>query len=234
MSKLKNSIIFFIIVIIFLYIATISLNKKTIDNYQNLNEREKNINNLRGLLWASYITNTVVSVYLLIRLSSKSMFIITILILLLNTALIIHEEYMLTASYNKKNIDEEGFKSMYVETTVITVINILMLLSLIYHTKELVPSEKESKIYKPKYETIQYEYTEENGVVYPSMLNSNKPILKPTSKISYKNVFQKKPIKVYIDPSLIPSRKPIKSLRPKKNKNLFEKTEYSYVNPLLL
>ena len=146
MSQLNKSIIFFIIVIICLYIATILLNKNTIDNYQNLNEREKNITNLRGLLWISYTTSTVISIYLLVKLFSKtgfynnkSMFIITILILLLNTALNIHEEYMLKDSY--KNMNEDGFNSIYVETTVITVINILMLLSLMY-TKEIVPKLK--------------------------------------------------------------------------------------------
>ena len=99
---MKNGIILFIFLIIGLYIGTITLNKKTIDDYSNISERDKNLNNLRGLTWASYITTTVITIYLLIKLFSKtgfyynkSMFVITILILLLNTALTMHEDILL-------------------------------------------------------------------------------------------------------------------------------------------
>ena len=95
---MKNGVTFFIMLIIGLYIATIYLNKKTIDNYSSISERDKNLNNLRGLFWSSYITSTVITIYLLIKLYSKkgfyynkSAFVITILILLLNKGFIINE-----------------------------------------------------------------------------------------------------------------------------------------------
>jgi hypothetical protein len=214
----------FIILIIGLYIGTIGLNKKTIEDYSNINERDKNLNNLRGILWASYITTTIITIYLLIKLFSKtgfyynkSMFIITILILLLNTGLTIQQENILRELLTKINT-ENNLNNIYVMSTIMTVINVISLLTLMY-------TNEDSKIYKPDYETIQYEYTQEGGKILPSLLRSNKPI-RPTKNVSYENVFQNKPIKSsnsYISQSLMPS------------KNVFQgAVEDSYINPLLL
>ena len=126
----------FIVLIIGLYIGIISLNKETIDIYSNISERDKNLNNLRGLTWASYITTTVITIYLLIRMFSKtgfyynkSMFVITILILLLNTALTIHEDILLKESLIKINT-EHNLKNIYVTSTIMIVINVISLVSL--------------------------------------------------------------------------------------------------------
>jgi hypothetical protein len=191
MIQIKNGIILFIVLIIGLYIGTITLNKKTIDDYSNISERDKNLNNLRGLTWASYITTTVITIYLLIKLFSKtgfyynkSMFVITILILLLNTALTIHEEILLKDLLIKINT-EHNLNNIYVTSTIMIVINVISLVSLMYINDN-------SKIYTPNYKTMQYEYTQEGGKILPTLLDSNKSI-RPTKNVSYENVFQNKP-----------------------------------------
>jgi hypothetical protein len=208
---MKNGIILFIVLIIGLYIGTITLNKKTIDDYSNISERDKNLNNLRGLTWASYITTTVITIYLLIKLFSKtgfyynkSMFVITILILLLNTALTIHEEILLKDLLIKINT-EHNLNNIYVTSTIMIVINVISLVSLMYINNN-------SKIYTPNYETIQYKYTQEGDKILPSLLDSNKPI-RPTRNVLYENVFQNKPktksinsTSFFVEPSLIPSK----------------------------
>lgn len=184
MIKIKNGIMLFIALIIGLYIGTIVLNKKIIDEYSNISERDKNLNNLRGLLLASYITTTVITIYLLIRMFSKtgfyynkSMFVITILILLLNTSLTMHGEYMLKDLLIKINT-EHKLNYIYVMSTIMTVINIASLLALLY-------TDKNSKIYNPNYETIKYEYTQEGGKILPSL---NFKTIKPTKNIFYENI----------------------------------------------
>ena len=233
MVQMINGIMLFIVLIIGLYIGTLVLNKKTIDDYSNMNERDKNLNNLRGLLWASYITITVITIYLLIKMFSKtgfyynkSIFVITILILLVNTALIIHEEYILKDLLIKINT-EHNLNNIYVMSTIMTVINVISLLSLIY-------TNENSKIYKPDYQTINYEYTEESGKILSSLLDINKPI-RPTKNVSYENVFQNKSNKIS---NSLKKSKPVtksknKSLNP--NKSIFQGAiQDSYVNPLLL
>ena len=225
---MKNGISLFIVLIIGLYIGIISLNKETIDIYSNISERDKNLNNLRGLTWASYITTTVITIYLLIRMFSKtgfyynkSMFVITILILLLNTALTIHEDILLKESLIKINT-EHNLKNIYVTSTIMIVINVISLVSLMYINDE-------SKIYKPNYETIHYKYSEEGGKILPSLLESNKTI-KPTKNVSYENVFQNKPktksidsTSFFVEPSLL------------SNKSIFQgAVQDSYINPMLL
>ena len=228
MVQMKNGIILFIFLIIGLYIGTITLNKKTIDDYSNISERDKNLNNLRGLTWASYITTTVITIYLLIKLFSKtgfyynkSMFVITILILLLNTALTMHEDILLNELLIKINT-EHNLNNIYVTSTIMIVINVISLVSLMYINNN-------SKIYTPNYETIQYEYTQEGGKILPSLLDSNKPI-RPTRNVSYENVYQNKlktksikPTQTFIDDSLLPS------------KSIFQgAVQDSYINPMLL
>ena len=228
MVQMKNGIILFIFLIIGLYIGTITLNKKTIDDYSNISERDKNLNNLRGLIWASYITTTVITIYLLIKLFSKtgfyynkSMFVITILILLLNTALTMHEDILLNELLIKINT-EHNLNNIYVTSTIMIVINVISLVSLMYINNN-------SKIYTPNYETIQYEYTQEGGKILPSLLDSNKPI-RPTRNVSYENVYQNKlktksikPTQTFIDDSLLPS------------KSIFQgAVQDSYINPMLL
>jgi len=228
MIQIKNGIILFIVLIIGLYIGTITLNKKTIDDYSNISERDKNLNNLRGLTWASYITTTVITIYLLIKLFSKtgfyynkSMFVITILILLLNTALTMHEDILLNELLIKINT-EHNLNNIYVTSTIMIVINVISLVSLMYINDN-------SKIYTPNYETIQYEYTQEGGKILPSLLESNKPI-RPTKNVLYENVFQNKPktksinsTSFFVGPSLIPS------------KSIFQGAlQDSYINPILL
>jgi len=225
---MKNGIILFIVLIIGLYIGTITLNKKTIDDYSNISERDKNLNNLRGLTWASYITTTVITIYLLIKLFSKtgfyynkSMFVITILILLLNTALTIHEEILLKDLLIKINT-EHNLNNIYVTSTIMIVINVISLVSLMYINNN-------SKIYTPNYETIQYKYTQEGDKILPSLLDSNKPI-RPTRNVLYENVFQNKPktksinsTSFFVEPSLIPS------------KSIFQgAVQDSYINPMLI
>ena len=225
---MKNGIILFIFLIIGLYIGTITLNKKTIDDYSNISERDKNLNNLRGLTWASYITTTVITIYFLIKLFSKtgfyynkSMFVITILILLLNTGLTMHEDILLNELLIKINT-EHNLNNIYVTSTIMIVINVISLVSLMYINDN-------SKIYTPNYETIQYEYTQEGGKILPSLLDSNKPI-RPTRNVSYENVFQNKPktklidsTSFFVEPSLIPS------------KSIFQgAVQDSYINPMLL
>lgn len=228
MVQMKNGIILFIFLIIGLYIGTITLNKKTIDDYSNISQRDKNLNNLRGLTWANYITTTVITIYLLIKLFSKtgfyynkSMFVITILILLLNTALTIHEEILLKELLIKINT-EHNLNNIYVTSTIMIVINVISLVSLMYINDN-------SKIYTPNYETIKYEYTQEGGKILPSLLDSNKPI-RPTRNVSYENVYQNKPknksidsTSFFVEPSLIPS------------KSIFQGAiQDSYMNPILL
>ena len=228
MIQMKNGIILFIFLIIGLYIGTITLNKKTIDDYSNISERDKNLNNLRGLTWASYITTTVITIYLLIKLFSKtgfyynkSMFVITILILLLNTALTMHEDILLNELLIKINT-EHNLNNIYVTSTIMIVINVISLVSLMYINNN-------SKIYTPNYKTINYEYTEKSGKKIPNLLSSNKPI-KPTGNVSYENVYQNKPktksidsTSFFVEPSLIPS------------KSIFQGAlQDSYINPMLL
>ena len=216
MIQIKNGIILFIVLIIGLYIGTITLNKKTIDDYSNISERDKNLNNLRGLTWGSYITTAVITIYLLIELFSKtgfyynkSMFVITILILLLNTALTIHEEILLKDLLIKINT-EHNLNNIYVTSTIMIVINVISLVSLMYINDN-------SKIYTPNYKTMQYEYTQEGGKILPSLLESNKPI-RPTRNVLYENVFQNKP-----KTKSIPS------------KSIFQgAVQDSYINPMLL
>ena len=225
---MKNGIALFIVLIIGLYIVIVSLTKKTIDDYSNISERDKNLNNLRGLTWANYITTTVITIYLLIKLFSKtgfyynkSMFVIIILILLLNTALTIHEEILLKDLLIKINT-EHNLNNIYITSTIMIVINVISLLA-------LINTNDNSKIYTPNYKTIQYEYTEEGGKILPSLLDSNKPI-KPTRNVSYENVFQNKPktksidsTSFFVEPSLIP------------NKSIFQgEVQDLYINPMLL
>jgi hypothetical protein len=102
------------------------------------------------------------------------------------------------------------------------VINVISLLS-------LINTNENSKIYKPDYETIQYEDTQDGGKILSSLSRSNKPI-NPTKNVSYENVFQNKPktksikpTQTFIDGSLLPS------------KNIFKRgIEDSYVNPMFL
>ena len=210
---MKNGVTFFIMLIIGLYIATIYLNKKTIDNYSSISERDKNLNNLRGLFWSSYITSTVITIYLLIKLYSKkgfyynkSAFVITILILLLNTGLIMHEEYtikeLLLKINTKHNLDD-----MYTIPTIMTVVNIISLLALMYTNKE------------------------ENGTI------------KPTQNIMYENVFQNRTTPYIDPSSLLPPKRKIKNVEKIRRKLaavyidpslLQKKQSEAYVNQLLL
>ena len=252
MIEMKNGIIYFILLIIGIYIATIYVNKKTIDEYENISERDKNLNNIRGLIWGSYIVVTTITIYLLVKLYSKTgfyynkfMFIITIIILLVNTGLTIHEEYILKDLLSKINNDHQ-LNNIYIISTIMVVINIISLIGLMY-------TNEESKIYRPKYETIQYQYTQDGGIIAPSLLRTNKTNIEPTKNIVYENVFQNKP-QSYIAPSLLPPKRTIQkkdkidrilkskrnvnqavsSKSPKSNKASNKQTNDVYVNPLLL
>lgn len=196
---MKNGVTFFIMLIIGLYIATIYLNKKTIDNYSSISERDKNLNNLRGLFWSSYITSTVITIYLLIKLYSKkgfyynkSAFVITILILLLNTGLIIHEEYTIKELLLKINT-QHNLDDMYTIPTIMTVVNIISLLALMYTNKEENGTIKQTQ-------NIMYENVFQNRTtpyIDPSLL------LPPKRKIKNVEKIRRKLAAVYINPSLM-------------------------------
>jgi hypothetical protein len=219
----QKSIIFFILLIICIYIATIYVIKNTISNYSNNIEREKNIKKLRGLIWSSYILTTFITIYLLIQQYSKigfyhnkTLFSITILILLLNTYLTSHEECILInqlITNSKKKLED-----MYTILTIMVVINVVSLLVLIYRGEG-------TKIYNPKYEYLHYELRETNGKIIPNALK-NKPIIKPTKNITYKNVFQNNYKKI--------GKSILEKIQNVPNLQKLKKVSKTYINPILL
>jgi hypothetical protein len=56
---LQNTLLVIIVIIVALFFSIIGINKKTIDSIDNLNDLEKNINDLRGLIWANYTFVTI-------------------------------------------------------------------------------------------------------------------------------------------------------------------------------
>jgi hypothetical protein len=128
-----NFIKYLLLLIVFiLFFSIVGVNKKTIDSIDNLTELQKNINDLRGLIWANYI---FVSISLLIDILiiskryykvNKTTIIFTLIFIVLTTSLVIFEEL----SIKDYKVDIVKLNNIYIITTITNTIYFLLFILL--------------------------------------------------------------------------------------------------------
>ena len=131
-------------IVFLLFCLIIGINKKTIDSLDNLNDLKKNINDIRGLIWANYAFITL-SLLIEITIISNRYYktnnwtiIFTLIFLALNTVLVIFEELTI-GQY--KEVDIVKLNNVYIITTI---------MNIVYFILFVVLTRRINKILKPR------------------------------------------------------------------------------------
>jgi carbon starvation protein CstA len=144
-----------LLIIVVLFFSIIGINKKTIDSIDNLNDLEKNINDLRGLIWANYtfvtisvmiqITNLMSRPY---RLVNKWTVLFTLIFVLLNTILVVFEELTIR---NYKEVDVSKLNNVYIISTIMNIMYFILFFVLTYSINETLKPNY-SRFFENKYD----------------------------------------------------------------------------------
>ena len=141
MHRIKLLLKIIIVIVFALFFSIIGVNKKTIDSINDKKELEKNIDTLRGVMWANY---TFITVSLSIALTLivvrkyyqeyKWTVIFGIVFGLLNTFLVALEEMLI----KDNNVDESKLNSIYAITIIMNIIYFILFVRLINITNGII------------------------------------------------------------------------------------------------
>ena len=135
MNKINLLLKLLIVLVFALFFSIIGVTKKTIDSYNNKDDLEDNIDNLRGIIWANYTFITISLAIALTMIIAKKYYqkykwtvLFSIFFILLNTGLNGFEELTIK---EYETVEVSQLNNVYIITSVMNIVYFILFVRLI-------------------------------------------------------------------------------------------------------
>lgn len=155
MNKINLLLKILIVLVFVLFFSIIGVTKKTIDSYNNKDDLEDNIDNLRGIIWANYTFITVSLAIALTIIIAKKYYqkykwtvLFSIFFILLNTGLNVFEELTIK---EYETVEVSQLNNVYIITSVMNILYFILFVRLIKIVDDICEPQEYTSVQVDEY-----------------------------------------------------------------------------------